>query len=89
MRAREFSHGGYEVGCFEDPVFPTRPGRYRYIPYRGKGHKDMGAEIRKRGFAIIEFGDEGAMFRATAQVVEYGLLELSDFSERAPQAKQN
>lgn len=88
MRELEFKFGGDEVGYLEEPAFPKAEGRYRYVPYRGPGHYEMAQEMTARGSAVIVFDDEGIVRRARAREIEYGVLELSDFSVEPPSTTQ-
>lgn len=42
----EFSLDGDPVGYFTETGAPTAPGRYRYMPYRGGGHYEMGQRFQ-------------------------------------------
>ena|ERR1700722_10405025 len=41
IREIEFSYKDMPVGVFQEEAFPTAPGHYRYMPYRGGGHYEM------------------------------------------------
>jgi hypothetical protein len=48
QRDLEFTFEGKPVGYFEESECPRVPGRYRYMPYRGIGHYELG--VRRVGF---------------------------------------
>jgi hypothetical protein len=76
----EFEFNGMPVGCFEEPEYPRQDGRYRYMPYRGPGHYQMGIELREKGIARCTYtiGSEQFSF-AVLDSPEYGVLELGEF----------
>jgi hypothetical protein len=82
----EFMFDGLPVGCFEEAAYPSAPGRYRYMPYRGAGHYFMHQKRRESGAAhcTYECGGRRVSF-VVIDCPEYGVLELRDFAE-APSA---
>ena len=78
---REFFFGRHAVGYFEDHDYPSKDGEYRYMPYRGKGHYDMGEAFRATGRADCWYvlSEERVAFAVVARP-EYGLLRLSGFA---------
>ncbi len=79
----EFMFEGMPVGYFEESEYPRQSGRYRYMPYRGPGHYQMGLEMREKGSARCHFnvGLEQISF-TVSDCPEYGILELEDFDAR-------
>jgi hypothetical protein len=68
------------VGCFSSDGVPTTDGEYKYMPYRGPGHYDLGVHLKtsrtprcyyKEGTRRVEF--------SVAAHVGYGVLKLKDF----------
>jgi hypothetical protein len=51
MARLDFSTDSKPVGLFLDAVYPQRPGRYRYEPYRGEGHAVMSSFL-ERGVSV-------------------------------------
>jgi len=76
-RELEFSYEGMPVGYFEEAAYPTAPGRYRYMPYRGEGHYRMQAALRAGARPRCIFGSSASF--AVLECPEYGVLELVDF----------
>ncbi|HTH48249.1 MAG TPA: hypothetical protein VMB21_12120 [Candidatus Limnocylindria bacterium] len=82
----EFMFEGMLVGCFQERTFPATAGRYRYMPYRGPGHYNLGLRFQELGRAQCHYDVEGdRVFFVVLARPEYGVLELADF-ERKPQA---
>src|SRR5262245_58114707 len=81
-RDLEFTCGGGTAGRFDEPTFPRAPGRYKYEPYRSGSHYLLGMQLTTKGRAECEYVDEGRTVRfAVIGCPEYGVLELSDFSD--------
>jgi hypothetical protein len=80
MSALEFKFRGLPAGYFEGPAYPTKEGRYHYMPYRSLGHYEMGLALKEKNIAEIEFDDSGTLRKAKAKKGEYGVLELSAFT---------
>ena len=76
----EFKFNGMPVGYFEESEYPRNDGRYRYMPYRGLGHYQMGIELREKGRARCNYtvGSEEVSF-AVLDCPEYGFLKLGEF----------
>ena len=76
----QFSYKGMPVGSFELESYPTAPGRYRYMPYRGPGHYELQTALRTGAQPHCTFQARG---RAVSFVVvdcpEYGVLEVAEF----------
>ena len=84
--AKTFYFKDQNVGYFEDDELPTKPGHYRYMPYRSAGHYALMGALRfgepqrchyvisgtKRHFMILRW-------------VKYGVLELGDFDATSEQ----
>ena len=47
------------VGHFENVGYPSQPGRFKYIPYRGLGHALMAAALRQGEVAGCWFEHNG------------------------------
>jgi len=72
----EFSFDSLPVGCFEEPDYPRSAGRYRYIPYRGAGHYNMGQALA-RGPVHCSFKDGDSVYEfVVVSVPEYGVLDI-------------
>ena len=80
----EFMFNGWVVGCFDAGELPSRPGRYRYEPYRSYGHYEMHKLLRARGAprCCYDFEELRISFMV-GTCTEYGVLELHDF-DRSP-----
>jgi hypothetical protein len=76
LATRTFTYGGYPVGYFDKGELPSRPGRYRYMPYRGEGHLLMIGAIERIGKARCRFPN-GDRFRVIA-IPEPHVLEIGD-----------
>ena len=72
------------VGIFLESERPRSSGRYRYMPYRGRGHYQLGLEMGKKGSArcYYDVGPERISFSVVG-CPEYGVLELADFEAEA------
>ena len=55
-RELQFSFDGAPVGYFEEPSYPREPGEYRYMPFRGIGHYNLGRALAD-GPALCRFVD--------------------------------
>jgi hypothetical protein len=79
----DFEYDGIPAGCFtEGGSYPSAPGAYRYMPYRGPGHLRMLDELRGAGFARCTcVGPEGRMTFVVRACPEYGLLVLDDVTQ--------
>ena len=72
----EFSFNHLPVGVFQEPDYPRASGRYRYMPYRGPGHYQMGQALMK-GPAKCSFKDGWWRRKFTVKSVPtYGVLEI-------------
>ena len=74
----EFLFSKMPAGRFVEPeTYPTAPGRYRYMPFRGIGHLRLQEEVRLRGAARCSFVSGEAEFEFTCTTdSEYGILEI-------------
>jgi hypothetical protein len=70
----DFLYGDMPVGHFtEGTAYPTVPGMYKYMPYRGLGHLRMGEELRRAGSAGCAYvGPEGRVTFLVRECPEYG-----------------
>ena len=76
----EFMFNGSRVGCFDAGALPSRPGRYRYEPYRSYGHYEMHKVLRMRGAPRCYYDAEEFRISFTVRACpEYGLLDLDEF----------
>jgi hypothetical protein len=80
-----FEFDGDHVGCFEGiDGYPTTPGKYRYMPFRGPGHYEMREACARRGSARCSYRTAEGVVEFTARPAnEYGALEISDIAARA------
>ena len=78
--AKTFFFEGNPVGYFLEDQLPTAPGRFKYTPYRGPGHYNLGQALSSRGPQPCHYLLDGQPRDFTVvSVVSYGLLGLSDF----------
>src|SRR5215469_6166325 len=78
--AKTFYFKDQNVGYFEDDELPTKPGQYRYMPYRSAGHYALiGASQQGKPQRCHYFVAGGKRYFQVLRWVEYGLLELGDF----------
>jgi hypothetical protein len=75
-RDLEFSFEGHVVGCFEEAAYPSEPGRYRYMPYRGPGHYDLTQALARAAARCSYSGEHGTVEFDVAAVPEYGVLQI-------------
>lgn len=70
------------VGYFLDATaYPNAPGSYRYMPYRGLGHYEMGEELRRTGSASCTYPTEaGEVEFVIRGRPEYGVLVIDQCS---------
>ena len=78
-RPLEFSYEGRPAGCFEDGIYPTVAGRYRYEPYRSLGHLEMQTALRagSRPRCTLSVNGHVVSF-AVVDCPEHGVLELTE-----------
>ena len=82
----EFCYEAMPVGYFVGPMFPSRPGRYRYEPYRGPGHYEMQTALRSGQRPTCTFVSGGRRHSCVvASCPEYGLLQLVEFTAAMPE----
>jgi hypothetical protein len=78
--AKTFYFCGQSVGYFEDAELPSKPGHYRYMPYRGVGHYRLMEALRKGEPQQCHYVVSGAKRQFTVmRWIEYGHLELAKF----------
>ena len=77
----EFIYEGKPVGYFEESECPTVSGRYRYMPYRGIGHYELGLALRDGKHPRCTVPSHPDVSFSVLACPEYGVLELSEFSE--------
>lgn len=80
----EFFFNGFPVGFFEEKVFPTKPGLYRYMPHRGPGQYEL--VLAQQAGTKPQCSYETVELLVRFLVVDcpqYGVLEHSEF-ERLP-----
>jgi len=78
--ALEFSYNRMLVGYFQEDTFPTGPGRYRYMPYRGMGHYRMSTQLRQgsRPKCTFVLPDRKTISFVAVEIPEYGVLKIED-----------
>ena len=87
MHALDFTLNGLAVGYFLGAEYPRQDGRYRYMPYRGPGHYQLGVALREGHVARCHFEtNEARVSFAVLSCPEYGVLELRDFQVSARNA---
>jgi hypothetical protein len=72
----EFSFRSRVVGYFEEPSFPRTAGRYRYMPYRGPGHYELGQALAHGPARCSCVGEDGIVEFDVVSAPEYGVLEI-------------
>jgi hypothetical protein len=79
----DFFYRKMPVGFFQEAGFPKAPGRYRYMPYRGAGHYELGQALRRGEHCECASHAVNPLvtFRAVA-IPAYGEIELDDFQIR-------
>jgi hypothetical protein len=78
----EFFLSGSPVGYFEGAAYPRIPGRYRYMPYRGRGHLEMIEAVRSGEHPQCSFIDsDGQREFVVAGVPEHGVVDVEAFVE--------
>ena len=80
QEAKTFFFEDNPVGYFLENELPTSPGQYRYIPYRGPGHYNLGQALSANGPQRCHFLLNGHCREFTVERwVSYGVLDLSNF----------
>ena len=84
--AKTFYFKDQNVGYFEDDELPSKPGQYRYMPYRSAGHYELIGALQHGEPLRCHYVVSGAKRHfLVLRWVEYGVLELGEFD--APAAK--
>jgi hypothetical protein len=76
--ARTFFFKDREAGCFEDDELPSKPGEYRYMPYRSAGHYELIGALRSGPQRCHYLSDGQKRFFLVLRWIKYGVLELGD-----------
>ncbi len=79
-RELDFTYDGKRVGYFEEPVCPSTPGRYRYMPYRSIGHYELNIALRAGRRPRCAVPSHPGKSFTVLSCPEYGVLELAEFS---------
>ena len=84
--ALTFEHKGQRVGYFQGlDAYPTQPGKYRYMPYRGLGHFNMIEECARAGRAQCTFtAPNGTIGFVAKPAGEYGMIDVSEIVHANP-----
>jgi hypothetical protein len=78
LKPKSFFFDGAPVGYFEQEQFPSQPGSYRYIPYRGIGHYRLMQALKSSGPQRCHYPIEGTQHcLAVLNCPSYGVLELA------------
>jgi len=79
-KAQLFMFNGRPVGYFAQPEFPRGPGRFRYIPFGGRGHHEMRMHSQEGNSPRCYFdtGKEIISF-AVRDCPAYGEFVIGDF----------
>jgi hypothetical protein len=78
--AKTFYFKEQNVGYFEDDKLPTKPGKYRYMPYRSAGHYALVGALHRGEPQRCHYVVSGAKrYFRVLDWVEYGVLELAEF----------
>ena len=74
----DFFYDGQRAGYFADiDQYPSTPGSYRYVAYRGVGHLRFVEECRHSGQATCTFpGDSGEVVFVASIPAETQVLEI-------------
>jgi hypothetical protein len=75
-----FLYEGLVAGVFEGPDRPSTGGRYRYLPVRSGGHYLLHCALQSGQHPRCTFKALPDISFAVFAWVEYGMLELSDFT---------
>ena len=65
MKRLEFFIDGEAIGRFLNDSYPSKPGRYRYEPYRGEGHAKLVESLRQGTAAICSFSSDAREIAVT------------------------
>ncbi len=77
----DFSYGQCQAGYFEGGKYPTKPGVYRYVPYRSIGHLNMHTALKSTGRVRCTFLDGERTFQFFVRACpDYGVLEIDEVS---------
>lgn len=78
QEAKTFFFEGNPVGYFCEDRLPNTPGQYRYTPYRGVGHYNLGRALGSNGPQRCQFriGGKSAEF-VVQSIPAYGTLEIT------------
>ena len=80
QEAKTFFFEGNPVGYFCEDQLPTTPGQYRYTPYRGVGHYNLGCALSSIGPQRCQVRIDGKSTEFAVQSIPaYGILEITAF----------
>ena len=77
--ARTFYFNGRQVGHLESTELPSKPGQYRYMPFRSVGHYEFIRALSSGNPQRCHFVVGGAKRHfLVLRLVERGVLEIAD-----------
>lgn len=80
QKERTFFFEGNPVGYFLADTLPNKPGRHKYMPYRGPGHYNLGQSLIAKGPQHCELLVEKKSHKFLVQCIpEYGVVEVAKF----------
>jgi len=78
------------LGYFEGDQLPDKPGEYRYMPFRSRGHYEFIGALKSAGPQRCHYLIAGRKHHFTVlKSVSYGLLALAEFDSGNSQAHEH
>lgn len=70
------------VGYFEEGTYPTSPGIYGYMPYRGPGHYNLQVALKSASNLKCYYHQHGYVHSFyVVSCPKYGQLDITEFSD--------
>jgi hypothetical protein len=80
QQAKTFFFKDRPVGYFEGDQLPDKPGEYRYMPFRSRGHYEFIGALKSKGPQRCHYlVEEKKRHFTVLHWVSYGLLVLGEF----------
>lgn len=80
--AHTFFFEGLPAGYLSGEALPQGTGNFRYVPYRGPGHHNLGQALKLHGPQRCHYLASGEERHFTVvKWISYGLLELAGFED--------
>lgn len=90
QQAKTFFFEDRPVGYFEGDQLPDKPGEYRYMPFRSRGHYEFIGALKSAGPQRCHCLIGGKKHHFTVlHWVSYGLLALGEFDSGNSQAQEH